>query len=236
MAENEKEIKFIPSDLFDSNNHFDMIMLSILTARDDLNYINMLLDEKKEDTYMSVFIFKLSLGIAKNAYMLAYEIFQNNSYKNRLKSMNNWEKVEEKYNKLVECNGGNGTDSFSYKVLNKIRNQAFHYPYKKGNLDNISKIVKQLKNEELTIKISSEGYANYSTDAIFINYINKIWKEYTGDGINDETEQLSCLIKKIKEIVILLSKLFDLITIGYFLSFTNIKESWDNESIKLTKI
>jgi len=236
MAEDVKEIKIIPSDLFDSNNHFDMIMLSILTARDDLNNINMLLDENKEDAYMSVFIFKLSLGITKNAYMLAYEVLQNEFYKNKLKSMNNWKKVEEKYNKLVECNSGNGTDSFSYKVLNKIRNQAFHYPYKKRDLDNISKIVEQLKDEELIIKISSEGYAHYSTDTIFINYINIIWKEYMGDGINDEAEQLSRLIKKIKEVVILLFNLFDLITIGYFLSFTNIKESWDNESIKLTKI
>ena len=98
MAEDVKEIKIIPSDLFDSNNHFDMIMLSILTARDDLNNINMLLDENKEDAYMSVFIFKLSLGITKNAYMLAYEVFQNEFYKNKLKSMNNWKKVEEKYN------------------------------------------------------------------------------------------------------------------------------------------
>ena len=151
-----KRNKIIPSDLFDSNNHFDMIMLSILTARDDLNNINMLLDENKEDAYMSVFIFKLSLGITKMRICLHMKYFKNEFYKNKLNHLNNWKKVEEKYNKLVECNSGNGTDSFSYKVLNKIRNQAFHYPYKKRDLDNISKIVEQLKDEELIIKISSE--------------------------------------------------------------------------------
>ncbi len=236
MTENEKEIRYIPSDLFDSKNYFHMIILSIMTARDDLNNINMLLDDKKEDIYMSAFIFKLSLGIAKNAYMLAHNVFKNDNYKDILKSMNNWEMIEEKYSKLVECNGGNDTASFSYKVLNEIRNQVFHYSYKNRDLDNISKIIEQLKNEELTIKISSEGSACYSTDTIFINYINKIWREYSGSASNDEVEQLSYMVKKIKEIVILLANLFDLISIGYLSSFTNIKESWDNESIKITKI
>lgn len=78
MAEDVKEIKIIPSDLFDSNNHFDMIMLSILTARDDLNNINMLLDENKEDAYMSVFIFKLSLGITKMRICLHMKYYKMN--------------------------------------------------------------------------------------------------------------------------------------------------------------
>ena len=236
MAENEKEIKYIMSDLFDRNDYFDMITLSVLTAKDDLNYINILLDEKKEDTFLSVFILKLSLGIAKNAHMLAYQIFKNESYINKLKSMNNWKEIEGKYKELVECNGGNGTDSFSFKVLNEIRNQAFHYSYKKPDLDNISKIVEELKNDQLTIKIYNEGQTCYSMDVIFINYMNKVWKEYVGDDINNESTQIRCLFNKIKEITILTANLFNLIIIGYFSTFTNFEETWADSSIKLTNL
>jgi hypothetical protein len=47
-----------------------------------------------------------------------------------------------------------------------------------------------------------------------------------GDESMMKLTQISRLIKKIKEVVILTANLFDLITIGYFLSFTNIEESW----------
>jgi len=56
-------MKFKISDVLDYSDNLDLIMLSLFTARNDLNKISILLDEKKDDDAMSTFIFKFSLGI-----------------------------------------------------------------------------------------------------------------------------------------------------------------------------
>ena len=226
------KIKFKISDLFNNSDYFDLIMLSVFTARSDLYKISILLEEKKDDEVMAAFIFKFSLGVLKNSYMLAYDVRKSHEYS--LKSMQNWDKIKRKYDCLKKCNEGNENKLFSKDVLSNIRNQAFHYSFKNSDLKKISTIVELLKDEDFIISLPGEGIDYYNVDNIYYNYVISLWNKYVEDS--KDKDDLSLFVKKIREMTTIIVNLFDLISYGYFISFTNIKVACRDKSVKLAKL
>jgi len=164
--------------------------------------------------------------------MLADDVLK--SYEGNLKSMQNWDKIKEKYDYLLKCNEGNDNKLFSKDVLGNIRNQVFHYSYKKPNLKEISTIVELLKDEDLIILLLEEGIDYYNVDDIYYNYTISLWNEYVESS--KDKDDLRSFVKKIREMTIIIVKLFDLISYGYFISFTNIEEVYRDNSVKLVKL
>ena len=122
---NKIELELNINEIFCSDDKFEMIMLQAFTAREDVYTINKLLQREDLTRTEFLFLFKIIIGITREANELLREIYE--KYTDNLMEFSNWGQIESHKNELERINNGIGKDSFSYQVIKKIRDQTFHY-------------------------------------------------------------------------------------------------------------
>lgn len=203
-------IAFSVNNFFDYNSNFDMFVLKVISSREDLYKINMLLSEFENDTSKLLFTFKFALGITRESYWLLYRFY--NDYKKDLESLYNFNEIEVVYEEITKTNDGHEKDKcFASTFLFDIRNEIFHYTEK----NEVQAILKENQYSS-TIEI---GETSASTrfpfvNNIFADFITKKWTTYTDDNKNNQ--DLNSCMKKIAEFGGSIAKIFDLIIGGFF--------------------
>jgi hypothetical protein len=212
IKEEDNVVKLNLSELFDKNIEFDVQMLSVFTARDDLYRINDLILKNIEVTPKLMFLFKFSIGITKESYTLLFKLFK--TFKNEFSTMYNETVIIQKYEKLRVLNNEYDKEKknyFSIKVLKNIRNQTFHYCDTKEFIDIINKI----GNIESSMTIGDTRGEIYHTfaDELYLAIAFNYYKEYK--KITDEKENAKMFIKELAEFGIAIAQVFDEIIDGF---------------------
>lgn len=216
------EIKLNVKEIFNRNEKFELKMFQVFNARNDLNMINVLL-QKAEAQSESSFLFKIMLGILREAVMLTIEAMEN--YESEIGKFNNAYEIKELYKEFCRINCGTEEDSFSCKVLSNLRHQIFHY--KETGV--IKEILNNLSNDDATFEWDkAPGETEFTfINELFYGYFNKTTGSYIEkDGMNESigimTSYSTCV-----------GKILDQLILGYLAQYTNfMDEGFDGKRIK----
>ena len=216
------KIKLNVKEIFDYNNDFELIMFQVFTARNDTYTVNLLLD-KSENLSERFFLFKMMLGVLREAEELIREI--NDKYKNELCKFDNWLEIENKIAEYKQLNNGVGDESFSYKVLSKIRHQIFHYK----KIKELKKYFPNILETDLSIELGDiRAEEKYDfVNSVLCEYISEKLEGFSGD------RDIGEFISKIAPYSMCIAKLLDELIEGYFGKYTNLMENdFDGENLK----
>lgn len=213
---NKVEFELNINEIFCSDDKFEMIMLQAFTAREDVYTINKLLQRKDLTRTEFLFLFKIIIGITREANELLREIYE--KYADNLRCFSNWEQIEAQKSELERINNGMGKESFSYLVIKEIRDQVFHYKDTR-NIKNQLKECVQIKSM-FNIGTKTEFDTEYIfTQDVFYNYVESVWKSYSeSEGASDSVSEFVKLMSKYSLSV---AKNLEMLIYGYFNKYTN---------------
>ena len=208
-------VKLNVKEIFNTNSEFELQMLQVFSARNDLNIINVLLQKNKPQREF-IFLFKIMLGILRESVMLIDKLTK--SHKKEIDKFHNAFKFQEEFKKFLELNSGTEKDSFSCQVLSDIRHQIFHY----NETKNTKEILLELPEPLVTFEWDNTlGEIEYTfVNELSYKYILKKFGKFCGK--EDEKE----FAKTITTYSMCVKKLLEILTLGYIEKYTNF---WDDD-------
>ncbi|MBQ3515283.1 MAG: hypothetical protein IJA32_16035 [Lachnospiraceae bacterium] len=216
---NKIELELNINEIFCSDDKFEMIMLQAFTAREDVYTINKLLQREDLTRTEFLFLFKIIIGITREANELLREIYE--KYTDNLMEFSNWGQIESHKNELERINNGIGKDSFSYQVIKKIRDQTFHYK----DTHNIKNRLNECIPIESVFNIGTKTAFDTEyvfTQDIFYNYVESVWRNYR--KAEDEVNSVPEFVKLMSEYSVSVAKNLEVLIDGYFDKYTNFTE------------
>ena len=213
------EIKINVNEIFRSDNKFEMVMLQAFTAREDVYTVNKILQRNDLTQTERLFLFKISIGITREANELLREIY--GKYTDNLSGFFNWEHIESHKEELERVNNGIGKDSLSYQVIKKIRDQTFHYK----DTDNIKNCLDEFGQIQSVFNTGTGTASDTEyvfTQEVFYDYAESVWRKYRGTG--DEANSVPEFFKLMSEYSISAAKNLDALIDGYFDKYTDFTE------------
>lgn len=216
------EVKLNVKEIFDTNSEFELQMLQVFSARNDLNIINVLLQKNKPQREF-IFLFKIMLGILRESVTLIDKLTK--SHKKEIDKFHNAIKFQEELEKFLELNSGTEKDSFSYQVLRDIRHQIFHY----NETKNTKEILLELPDPLATFEWDNTlGEIEYTfANELSYKYILKKFGGFCGK--EDEKE----FAKTITTYSMCVKKILEILTLGYIEKYTNFwNDDFDGENLK----
>lgn len=216
---NKIELELNINEIFHCDDKFEMIMLQAFTAREDVYTTNKLLQRKDLTRTEFLFLFKIIIGITREANELLREIYE--KYADNLKGFFNWEQIKSQKKELERINNGMGKESFSYQVIKEIRDQTFHYKDTR-NIKNRLEECTQIKSMfAIGTKTAFDTEYVFTLD-IFYNYVESVWKNYRED--EGEDNSVPEFVKLMSEYSVSVAKNLEVLIDGYFDKYTNFTE------------
>ena len=199
--------------LFNKNNSFDMLMLEVFNAHNDLTNSANLLLKNENDSMTFRFVFKMHIAIIKECCSLLYNgIFKS---ENVLKSMDNYERIKALKQTLDKNN------EINIKVLSKVRNHAYHYTDSKEYINILSDI--DFKDFETSIKPDDSTKLLYSdfVDKLYFDILLKYYRQYKQMTLESDKD-IYVMAKELAEFGVNILNLFNEIIVGFIkLRFNN---------------
>jgi len=213
------EIKFNFTDVFNKEDHIDLLMLDICSARDDLYRFNKLLLENENNIRYFLWLFKYVIVATREAFWLLHESEKDPDFKDLLVLSG----MEDQYKELLAFDKEDDGKSFSKSMLFLLRNYTLHFKHKSFNEVDFSNF-----GEQKIIIGKTQGETLFPfTDSIYYEYLNAL---ATRAGLDHEQ-----FIHKVREIGIKTVKLLDVLIAKYLNQYTNLEDVLNDLSMKLMK-
>lgn len=216
------EVKLNVKEIFDTNSEFELQMLQVFSARNDLNIINVIL-QKNNSQREFIFLFKFMFGILRESVMLIDKLTK--SHKEEISRFHNASKFQEEFEKFLELNSGSEKNSFSCQVLSSIRHQIFHY----NETENIKEILLGISEPLATFEWENTlGEIEYTfANELTYKYIIKKYGDF------NEKEDGNEFVKTITPYSICVKNILEILTLGYLEKYTNFwDDDFDGENLK----
>jgi len=155
-----REFSLTVNQFLDPNNEYHLKILSLITALNDLTIINNLQLFHKDIISSKYYFLKMNIGHLTEALKLLYVCFKDDDNRKELEKIAG---LKELYREILDVNGGDKKDSFSYKVLRESRDSLFHYPREKKNFLIIKELLLEMveKDLPLTFSLGDKKKENY---------------------------------------------------------------------------
>lgn len=216
------KVKLNIKEIFDTNSEFELKMLQVFSARNDLNIVNVLL-QKNNSQRDFMFLFKIMLGILRESVMLIVELTEN--HKDEISRFHNAIKFQGEIERFSKLNSGIEKDSFSCKVLSCVRHQIFHYNETKNAKEILLETPKLLATFEWDNTLGEIEYT--FANELTYNYIIKKFGEFS------EKEDENEFAKFITPYSICVMNILETLTLGYLEKYTNIcDDDFDGQNLK----
>lgn len=217
----ELNAEFDVNLLFDLKNVFQSRIIDVCMARNDIAYVNSLLDKNSgSSNYHNCFLFRQQIAMIREALYLISKLFA--EHEKQLKEFNNAEAIYVKYDNLRPK-----IDDFEFQpgtvlreFLAPVRHMISHYKddEKTPQYENVAD---QNIKGDLTYygdcnPNNSYGRIYSFAEATFYRSIMKKWKEYRNLDSDDIGDLFKDFVLWYRETVVETLQLLDTIFDGYF--------------------
>lgn len=220
------ELNLDVNEIFRDDNEFEMLMLQVFSAREDIYVSNKLLLREDLTRTELLFLFKIIIGITREANELLREIYK--KYIDKVMSFFNYEQIMVQKGELDKANNGTGKDNFSYLVTRELRNQTFHYK----DIKNTAKLLRNSKHisSSLNIGVTTSDTEYMFTQEMFYKYVEDVWKQYNNES---SSESITNFIKLMSTYSLCVVKNLEILIEGYLGKYTNLTdENFYNHNLK----
>jgi len=232
----ELTAEFNVNELFDLKDWFQSRILDACIARNDLAYINSLLNQNSDDNHFRMaFLFRQQISMIREAVHLISLLYSEHS--EQLKEFNNFAQITEKYQELspyvddFKCEAGTIMKEF----LMPVRNMISHYKDKEKNPQYAN-----VAEEEILSTITLYDEIRYENchgrlytfaDNVFYRSAMMKWKEYRKLDSADFDSLFVDFLLRYKEIVVKTISFFDEIFDGYRDKYLDVEQIEDGYRI-----
>jgi len=224
------------NELFDLSNVFQSRILDVCIARNDLAYINSLMNQNSDDSHFRMaFLFRQQIAMIREAVYLISLLYSKHS--EQLKEFNNFEQISGKYEELspyvddFKCETGTIMKEF----LMPVRNMISHYKDDEKNPQYTN-----VAEEEILSTITLYDEIRYENchgrlytfaDNVFYRSAMMKWKEYRMLDSTDFDSIFVDFVLRYREIVVKTITFLDAIFDGYSDKYLDVEQTDDGYRI-----
>lgn len=226
----ELNAEFNVNDIFNLTDRFQSRILDVCVARNDLAYINALMDQNNDDNHFhTVFLFRQQIAMIREALYLISLIYSEHSV--QLNNFNNVNQIDEKYRELSlyvdDFKSDPGT--LIKEFLAPVRHMISHYKddAKKPQYSNVS-----TEDIQSTVVLYGDctsdncyGRQYIFADSVFYRSAMKKWKEYRRLDSEDLGSLFKDFVLQYREIVVRTISLLDAIFDGYSDKYLDVEQT-----------
>lgn len=232
----ELNAEFNVNELFDLKDRFQSRILDVCIARNDLAYINSLMNQNSDDNHFRMaFLFRQQIAMIREAVHLISLLYS--EHLEQLNEFNNAERVNEKYQELGlyvdDFNMGTGTIMEDFLI--PVRNMISHYKDDKKNPQYTN-----VAEEEILSTITLDDEIRYENcygrlytfaDNVFYRSAMMKWKEYRKLDSADFDSIFVDFVLRYREIVVKTISFLDTVFDGYSDKYLDVEQTDDGYRI-----